>query len=152
MALLTEEERKDLATVVLDSDTTVMPLWGIVWKWREPLDTADPSGDLRYYRAVQDLLELALGPASKEVSGSDGGGQNGQWAQHFDHLKTQYDLNLANLATATKALASQVVPSIAPLLAYSLTPTLPGFVDPASPGFMGDPRYPPGARSTPFNA
>ena len=145
MPVLSEDQYKALIlTAVGDADQNVIDddiLWPAIWDMRANLDDADPSGNLRYLAVLRDALDLVLGPATTDVDTSDGGGQSGSWAQHFDHLHTLRQETDTKFEALLKQTATAGGVAIDVMSNYTLTPVLPGFVDPASPAFIGDPRY-----------
>lgn len=142
MALLLDEDAwQTLILKACKNDPAVVSSIDELWQRRAVMDQADPSGELRYYRVVLDGLELILGPATEDVSTSDGGGQSGQWGQHFEHLIALHKLYEDKYTAVLKAVQANVGVSILPMSVYSLTPVLPGYIDPASPGYAGDVRY-----------
>ena len=143
MSMLTEAQWKALILLACDDDGTVSAQWDQLWILSAPHDVTDPSGQLRYLDTLIRALDLRLGDATRDVSGSDGGGQSGQWEQHFDHLwklREQAKLDKEKLAKSLSLAASADL-SIEAMTTVSLTPVLAGYIDPGHPVFSGDPRF-----------
>lgn len=141
MPVLDEDTWLELIAKACDNNPVAVGSIDDLWLRRASLDTADPSGDLRYYTVVVDCLELALADASKNVQASEGGGISGSYNQYYDHLKGIYDLYVKNRDKQVKQVIGQLGPQIAAIATASLTPVSPGYLDPGHPGFTGDPRY-----------
>jgi hypothetical protein len=138
---LTADEWRSLVLRAVDDDGTVNAVWNALWERRAGLDTADPTGELRYLAVVRDALDLMLANAAKVVRTSEGG-QSGDWGDYFEHLgklREQYEKEFQALATSVTTTTGIVIDT---MTTYSLTPVADGFQpDPAHPGYMGDPRY-----------
>jgi hypothetical protein len=143
MSLLPEEDWKTLITTAIGLPDLVAAHWDEVWKLSAGMDTMDPSGELRRLDVTERFLELALGPTSLLVAGSDGGGQSGNWDQHFEHLTKMREVNKA--AITAKMTALMVNASMdggnTVMEVTSLTPVYPGYVNPGHPALSGDPRW-----------
>lgn len=139
--MLLEAEWRSLVLRACEDNELVDQDWDNLWARTASLDTADPTGELRYRATVVLALEgIVLPDAAKDVGTSEGGGQSGQWQQHYDHIADLTDRAKAAYQAQLKTLMA-VGAVIAPILTVSLTPVSPGYLDPASPAYMGDPRY-----------
>lgn len=143
MPFLTEEQWKATIVLALGNDPVLDDddQWTATWSRRAVMDNVDPSGELRYAYVIRDYLDMLLGPATKDVDTSDGGGQSGQWSQHFDHLVKLGDANTLRLGILLKKLNLTFGLQVVPITTYSLTPVMAGYIDPGSPEYLGDPRY-----------
>src|SRR5438093_5987664 len=139
--MLSEGQWQMLVLAACDDDGTVLSAWDENWARTESLDTADPSGELRYRRLVVLGLELMVARSVTNVQTTDGGGQSGQWNQYHDHL-------VAMLAKATEEYNKYVKSAlftakgnVGEMVNHTLTPPAPGHIDLGDPRFLGDLRY-----------
>lgn len=141
--MLTDDQWHDLVIKAAGDDGTIDAFWDTIWPARVGLDDIDPSGFLRYYAVLRDGIDLLLGPASQQVSGSDGGGMSGSWGDYFTHLQLLRKQVDDDYLRQLRALAADAGVQVAAMNAYTLTPTLPGlpYPDPSNPYYQGDPRY-----------
>lgn len=118
-----------------------------LWVRFDFLNTADPSGELKYLAVLMAGLDILLADAARDVQTQEGGGQSASWNQYFDHLKDIKDRTKQEFQAKATALTKLAGVSIEAMTNGSLTPVLPGYMDPGSPAYSGDPRYRYGART-----